>query len=152
MSVYQTLHPSVKETIAEQHQHRGWPAAKSASISSIRVPLVHELINLATPYMPQMLAPTAPGHTHMDHEVEMINNLLWHIQDSLLRTPHDLPEIKGLHIKLPEAYTGEDDFDKLDSWLQGLLRYFKLNRITVDDRDTDCILVTGNCLKGKAEW
>jgi hypothetical protein len=152
MSVYQTLHPSTKESIAEQHQHKGQPATKSVSISSIRVPLVHESINLATPYMLQMSAPTVPGHTHMDHEVEMINNLLWHIRDSLLRMPHDLPEIKGLCIKLPEAYTGKDNFDKLDSWLQGLLHYFKLNCITADDRDADRILVMGNCLKGKAEW
>jgi hypothetical protein len=96
MSIYQTLHPSVKKPIAEQHQCRGQLAAKSVSISSIRVPLAYKSINLATPYLPQVLAPTALGHMHIDHEAEMINNLLWHIQDSLLRMPHDLPEIKGL--------------------------------------------------------
>ena len=55
-------------------------------------------------------------------------------------------------MKLPEAYTGEDDFDKMDNWLQGLLCYFKLNQLMLDDRDADCVLVMGHSLKGKAEW
>ena len=65
--------------------------------------------------------------------------------------PANLPEIKGLRIRLPDAYKGEDDFDKLDSWLQGLLRYFKLHQLTEGDRDSDRIMLAGSCLKGKAE-
>ena len=57
----------------------------------------------------------------IDPEAEMINNLLQHIRDSLVGIPANLPEIKGLRIRLSDAYEGEDDFDKLDSWLQGLL-------------------------------
>jgi hypothetical protein len=65
--------------------------------------------------------------------------------------PGDLPKLKGLRAKLPEAYEGEDDFDHLESWLQGLLRFFKLHRLVGRDRDGDRILVTGSCLKGRAE-
>jgi hypothetical protein len=33
----------------------------------------------------------------------------------------NLPELKGLCAKMPEAYKGKDDFNRLDNWLQGLL-------------------------------
>jgi hypothetical protein len=91
------------------------------------------------------------GQSHVDHDIELIDKLIYHIRESLGGTPHDLPEIKGLRVNLPEAYAGKDDIDKLNSWLQGLLRYFKLNRLTANDRDTDCILVMGTCLKDKVE-
>jgi hypothetical protein len=81
----------------------------------------------------------------------MIGNLIQHIRDSLIGIPCDLPEIKGLWAKLPKPYRGKDNFDHLDNWLQGLLRNFKLNRLMGVDRDADRVLVTGTCLKGKAE-
>ena len=102
--------------------------------------------------------PTAPtsitaGHVHIDHEADMIDNLIHHVRDSLAGTAPDLPEIKELQMKLSKAYTGKDDFDKLDNWLQGLLRYFKLNQLMLDNRDADSVLVTGHGLKGKAkQW
>ncbi len=65
--------------------------------------------------------------------------------------PAILPEIKGLWVRLPDAYQGEDDFDLLNKWLQGLLRFFKLYCLTGRDRDPDHILLTGQSLKGKAE-
>ena len=101
--------------------------------------------------MPPVPVAGMPGNLYVDHEAEMIANLIQHIRESLAGIPENLPEIKGLRAKLPDAYAGEDDFDKLDNWLQSLLHHFKLNRLTVNDRDTDCILVTGTCLKGKAE-
>ena len=101
--------------------------------------------------MPPAQAVSALALMQMDHKMEMINNLIRHISDSLWGIPHNLPEIKGLQSKLPNPYAGEDEFDKLDNWLQGLLCHFKHNRLTADDRDVDCILVTGTCLKGKAE-
>ena len=54
-------------------------------------------------------------------------------------------------MKLPEPYEGEDDFDLLDRWLQGLLRFIKIHRLTGVDKDRDRVLVTGTSLKGKAE-
>ena len=94
-------------------------------------------------------AMTIPGES--DHEITMINALRNHIRDSLMGILNNLPEIKGLQAKLPEAYDGEDDFNCLNRWLQGLLRFFKIHRLTGADKDIDWVLVTGTCLKGKAE-
>jgi hypothetical protein len=68
-----------------------------------------------------------------------------------MEIPDDLLVLKGFHVKLLRAYKGEDDFDHLDNWLQGLLHYFKLYHLTEADRDADWVLVTGTCLIGKAE-
>jgi hypothetical protein len=81
----------------------------------------------------------------------MIEGLRQHIRDSLMEIPDDLPELKGIRAKLPDAYKGEDNFDRLDNWLQGLLRHFKLHHLTGADRDADRVLVSGTCLTGKAE-
>ena len=62
-------------------------------------------------------------------EVKMNEGLRNYIRDSLFGMPDDLPEIKGLRAKLPEAYTGEDDFKHFENWVQGLLRYFKLHQL-----------------------
>jgi hypothetical protein len=101
--------------------------------------------------MPIVPASITAGHIHIDHEADIIDNLIHHVRDSLVGTAPDLPEIKKLQIKLSKAYIGKDNFDKLDNWLQGLLHYFKLNQLMSDDRDADCVLVTGHSLKGKAE-
>jgi hypothetical protein len=84
-------------------------------------------------------------------EEKMNEGLRNYIRDSLFGMPDDLPEIKGMRAKLPEAYTGEDDFERFENWVQGLLRYFKLHRLTGQGRDGDRILVAGSCLKGRAE-
>jgi hypothetical protein len=103
----------------------------------------------------QRAAPILPIPIHRlpdaDHELQLIEGLWQHILDSLTEIPDDLPELKGLCAKLPRSYEGEDDFDHLDNWLQGLLRYFKLHCLTGADRDVDWVLVTGTCLTGKAE-
>jgi hypothetical protein len=91
------------------------------------------------------------GLPDANHDIQMTENLRQHIRDSLRGILEDLPELKGVCTKLPDAYNGEDDFDRLDNWLQGLLHNFKINRLTGPDRDADCILVTGTCLTGKAE-
>jgi len=97
------------------------------------------------------IVPAMPIPGESNHEINMIDTLRNHIRDSLIGIPNNLPEIKGLRAKLPEAYDGEDDFDHLDRWLQGLLRFFKIHRLTGGDKDIDRVLVTGTCLKGKAE-
>ncbi len=97
------------------------------------------------------IAARAQAPTESNHEVTMIENLQRHIRDSLMGIPGDLPELKGVRAKLPEAYKGEDDFDRLDNWLQGLIRFFKLHRLTGHEKDADRVLVTGTSLQGRAE-
>ena len=98
-----------------------------------------------------LIVPAMPIPGESDHEINMIDALRNHIRDSLMGIPNNLPEIKGLQAKLPEAYDSKDDFDCLDRWLQGLLRFFKIHHLTGADKDIDRVLVTGTCLKGKAE-
>jgi len=97
------------------------------------------------------IVPAMPIPGESNHEINMIDALRNHIRDLLMGIPNNLPEIKGLRAKLPEAYDSEDDFNHLDRWLQGLLRFFKIHRLTGADKDIDWVLVTGTCLKGKAE-
>ena len=104
----------------------------------------------------QSLAPIAQsaparGRSDMDHDTIMIESLKEHIRTSLLGLPENLPELKGLRAKMPDAYDGEDDFDCLEKWLHGLLRFMKIHRLTGVDKDMDRILVTGTTLKGRAE-
>jgi len=81
----------------------------------------------------------------------MIETLIDHIRESLADIPDNLLELKRLQVKLPEAYKGEDNFENLDVWLQGLLRFLKVHHLTGADKDRDRVLITGTCLKGKAE-
>ena len=108
------------------------------------------------PTQGQSLVPQAPslptqGQAKSDHELYMIENLRNHIRESLTGIPDNLPELKGPRAKVPDAYAGEDDFDKLYIWLQGLIRFLKIHHLTGTDKDRDKVLVTGTCLKGKAE-
>jgi len=65
--------------------------------------------------------------------------------------PDNLPELTGLRARMPDAYEGEDDFDRLERWLHGLLRFMKIHCLTGVDKDMDRILVTGTSLRGRAE-
>jgi len=96
------------------------------------------------------LAPTQ-GQANMDHETLMIESLKEHIRTSLIGVPDNLPELKGLRAKMPDAYEGEDDFDCLEKWLHGLLRFMKIHRLTGVDKDMDRILVMGTTLRGRAK-
>ncbi|KAH9952880.1 hypothetical protein BC827DRAFT_1159524 [Russula dissimulans] len=102
--------------------------------------------------MPANWQTTMQGQPDSEHKAKMAKDLSRYIQDSLRGVPSNLPELKGLRAKLPDAYEGEDDFNQFESWLQGLLRYFKLQCLTGKDRDGDRVLVAGSCLKGWAEW
>jgi hypothetical protein len=91
--------------------------------------------NMGTPVTPQprrtALATTRPTiQIDSDHDLAMIDSLKHHIWDTLSSIPYNLSEIKGLQANLPDAYEGDDNFNCLDNWLQGLLHYFKLQRLT----------------------
>jgi hypothetical protein len=86
-----------------------------------------------------------------NHENNMIDSLRCHIHESLTGIPDDLPELKGIRAKLPDPYGGEDNFEQMDTWLQGLLRYFKIHRLMGAGKDRDWVLVTGTSLSRKAE-
>jgi hypothetical protein len=105
---------------------------------------------VASPSAPLMPVQALPD---TEHDAYMIEGLCRHIHDSLIGIPGDLPVLKGVHTNLLDAFSGQDDFNHMDYWLQGLLCYFKLHRLMGMDRDADWILVTGTCLTRKAkQW
>ena len=50
----------------------------------------------------------------------------------------------------PDSYNGEEDIEKFDAWLQGLLRWFKLNLYAGPELEREQIALTGLFLKDKA--
>jgi hypothetical protein len=66
---------------------------------------------------PAVLPIPVQGLPDTNYELHMIEGLWQHIRDSLTEIPDDLPELKGICMKLLDAYKGEDDFDHLDNWL-----------------------------------
>jgi hypothetical protein len=67
------------------------------------------------------------GHLESEHDQQQIKNLRDHIRESLGRASTNLPKLKGVHLKQPEAYEGEDDYDHLKEWLRGLVRFFRFH-------------------------
>jgi hypothetical protein len=119
----------------------------------------HQLVGpmiAPVPSQGQTIAPigvSAParGQPNKTHETLMIDSLRDHIRTSLMGIPDNLPELKGLQAKMPDAYEGEDDFDHLKRWLHGLIRFMKIHCLTGADKEMDWILIMGTSLKGKAE-
>jgi hypothetical protein len=102
-------------------------------------------------FMPHTPSLPACGQDNLNHKTYMIDKLRAHIRDSLMSIPDNLLELKDLCAKMPDAYEGEDDYDHLDKWLQGLLRFMKIHCLTEVDKEQDWVLMTGTSLKGKAE-
>lgn len=60
---------------------------------------------------------------------------------------------KQLKLPHPAEYTGEEDIEKFDGWLQSLLRWMKLSNMTGPDNESGRIAVTAMFLAGKArQW
>src|SRR5437879_11660482 len=93
------------------------------------------------------------GYVKSKHNHQQIENLRDHIRKSLGRALSNLPKLKGVHLKQPEAYEGKDDYDCLEEWLRGLVRFFKLHCLIGVDKEDNQVLMAGTCLKGKAgQW
>lgn len=86
-----------------------------------------------------LIAQLAPAwrQADMDHETLRIEFLKEHIRMLLIGVPDNLPELKKLHAKMPDAYEGEDNFDCLEKWLHRLLRFMKIYRLIGVDKDMD---------------
>jgi len=46
------------------------------------------------------------------------------IRDRIGHAREQLPDIKNIRVSPPEKYAGEDDIEKFDTWLAGLLRWY----------------------------
>lgn len=64
-----------------------------------------------------------------------------------------MPPLKSVRIALPSAWPGKDDERTFDTWLNGLIRYMKINRVCGPDMVPDQIVLVGHCLTGRAlDW
>src|SRR5215475_3774935 len=48
-------------------------------------------------------------------------------------------KLAQVELQQPESYKGQEDVGKFESWLQGLLRWLKVNQVVGSDRKARCI-------------
>ena len=72
------------------------------------------------------------------------------IQDRVGLERANVPDIKNIRISAPEKYSGKDDIEKFDTWLAGLLRWFRVYNVTGDDKDATRVDLCGTTLTGLA--
>ena len=58
-----------------------------------------------------------------------------------------------MKIAQPKAYKGQDSIDIFNEWVNQLLRWFRIYKVTGPDRDVDRVTYTGACLEDLvAQW
>ena len=63
------------------------------------------------------------------------------------------PEVKAMKIAQPKAYKGQDSINIFDEWVNQLLRWFRIYKVTGPDCDVDRVTYTGACLEDlAAQW
>ena len=88
------------------------------------------------------------------HEDQYKAELLCHYKDLI----HDhvghereaLPDIKNIRVSPPEKYAGEDDIEVFDTWLNRLLRWFRVYIVTGSHKDSMRVDLCGTNLTGLA--
>ena len=68
------------------------------------------------------------------------------IHDRVGRTREQLPDIKNIRVSPPEKYSGEDDIEKFNTWLAGLLRWYRVYNVTGNEKDTMRVDLCGTTL------
>jgi hypothetical protein len=61
-----------------------------------------------------------------------------------------IPEMKSLRVSAPEKYSGEDDIETFDTWVTGLLQWYRVHNITGATKDSVKVDLCGTTLKGAA--
>jgi hypothetical protein len=51
------------------------------------------------------------------------------IHDQVGHAQEQLSNIKNIRVSPPEKYSGEDDIEKFDTWLAGLLRWYQVYNV-----------------------
>ena len=60
------------------------------------------------------------------------------------------PEVKAMKITQPKAYKGQDSINIFDEWVNQMLCWFRIYKVTGPDRDVDRVTYTGACLEDLA--
>jgi len=63
------------------------------------------------------------------------------------------PEVKSMKISQPKAYKGQDNINIFDEWVNQILRWFRIYKVTGPIRDGDRVMYAGACLEDLAgQW
>jgi len=62
-------------------------------------------------------------------------------------------EVKSMKISQPKAYKGQDNINIFDEWVNQILRWFRIYKVTGPIRDGDRVMYAGACLEDLAgQW
>jgi len=63
------------------------------------------------------------------------------------------PEVKSMKISQPKAYKGQDNIDIFDKWVNQILRWFRIYKVTGPIHNGDRVMYAGACLEDLAgQW
>jgi hypothetical protein len=68
-----------------------------------------------------------------------------------LHTVNSGIELLSIWVPLPKAYSGDEDIEQFDGWLQSMLRWMKINHYAGPERKRDRIMLTAMYLNEKAK-
>ena len=89
--------------------------------------------------------------THEDqYEAELLHRYKGLIHDRVGHEREALPDIKNIRVSAPEKYSGEDDIEVFDTWLNRLLHWFRVYNVTGDHKDSMRVDLCGTTLTSLA--
>ena len=63
------------------------------------------------------------------------------------------PEVQAMKITQPKAFKGQDSINIFNEWVNQLLHWFRIYKVTGPDHDVDRVTYTGACLEDlAAQW
>jgi hypothetical protein len=68
------------------------------------------------------------------YEAEIMDHYCTIIHDCVGYELTSIPNVKNIQVSAPEKYSGEDNIEKFDAWLAGLLRWFQVYNITGQEK------------------
>ena len=94
-----------------------------------------------------------PGQGEAAYEEEVIHRYHVLIHDQVGQEFQMIPEVKNLRVSAPEKYSGEDDIETFDTWLTGLLWWYRVHNKTRATKDSVRVDLCRTTLKGAtSKW
>ena len=94
-----------------------------------------------------------PGQGEVAYEEEVIRRYHVLIHDRVGQEFQMIPKMKSLRVSAPEKYSGEDDIETFDTWVTGLLWWYRVHNITGATKDSVRVDLCGTTLKkAPSEW
>jgi hypothetical protein len=84
------------------------------------------------------------------YEVEIMDRYHTIIHDRVGYELTSIPDVKNIWVSAPEKYSGEDNIKKFDTWLAGLLQWFRVYNVTGQEKDLLRVDLCDTTLSGLA--